>query len=194
MSNPHPRPWHKGSVFGDGPRVPMCRERRAVWRARLELHRRAHRITDGHAKVGEALITRLGTDGRCDPSHATLAADSAESVSTVKRALERFRDIGIVFWVRRIVREGWRAVQTSNAYLLSLGETPKIPTPACKVQTERETRKAAFSFLQTPVSAVVEVSPQAQQQAREALARVAAQRQAALQASGSQRGGWQRHR
>ena len=72
MSNPHPRPWHRHSVFGDGPRVPMCRERRAVWKARIEIHRRAGRITDGEAYVGLALLKRLGQDGRCDPSHQTL--------------------------------------------------------------------------------------------------------------------------
>src|SRR3954464_6471388 len=69
----HPRPWHRGSVFGDGHRVPMDRERRAVWKARVEIHCRAGRITDGYSYVALALLKRLGTDGRCDPSHQTLA-------------------------------------------------------------------------------------------------------------------------
>ena len=80
MPSSHPRPWHRKAVFGDGPRVPMCRERRAVWKTRLEIRRRLGHVTDGHAQVGKALITRQGKDGRCDPSHETLAADSAESV------------------------------------------------------------------------------------------------------------------
>ena len=34
---------------------------------------RAGRVTDGEAYVGQALLKRLGQDGRCDPSHQTLA-------------------------------------------------------------------------------------------------------------------------
>src|SRR5689334_13188083 len=60
----HPRPWHRGSVFGDGHRVPMDRERRAVWKARVEIHRRAGRITDGFSYVALALLKFLGADGR----------------------------------------------------------------------------------------------------------------------------------
>ena len=141
IANPaHPRPWHKGSIFGDGPRLKMDRERRAVWKARIEFLRLAGQITDGFAQVGLALLKRLGQDGRCDPSHATLADYSGESVSTVKRALEAFRRCGMVSWARRILRDGWRAVQTSNAYMLTLGETPKIPVLRCKAQFERETK------------------------------------------------------
>ena len=141
MSNPHPRPWHRDSVFGDGPRVPMCRERRAVWKARIEIHRRAGRITDGESYVGLALLKRLGQDGRCDPSHQTLADDSGESISTVQRALKAFFACGMVSWIRRLVRDGWRACQTSNAYLLTLGKTPEIPIKRCDCQTDRETRQ-----------------------------------------------------
>jgi hypothetical protein len=175
MPNPHPRRWHRGSLFGDGPRLPMDRERRAVWKARIEIHRRARRITDGESYVGLALLKRLGQDGRCDPSHQTLADDSGESISTVKRALKAFLACGMVSWVRRLVRDGWRACQTSNAYLLTLGKVPEILGKPCDVQTDRETRKEAFSSVQ-------EVSARAQQEARAALARVAAQRQAVIQA------------
>ena len=37
----HPRPWHRNSAFGPGPRRPLDRERRVVWKARIEMHRRA---------------------------------------------------------------------------------------------------------------------------------------------------------
>jgi hypothetical protein len=161
MPTQHPHPWHKCSIFGDGPRLPMCRERRAQWKARLEIHRRAGRITDGFSYVGLALIRRLGQDGRCDPSHQTLADDSGESLSTVKRALDAFRDCGLVFWVRRIIRDGWRAVQTSNAYLLSLGETPKIPVLACKAQSDRETLKQVSPILVAPITRVSEAEERA---------------------------------
>jgi DNA-binding transcriptional MocR family regulator len=117
----------------------MDQDRRAVWHARIELHRRAGNLTDGMAYVARALLKRLGQDGQCDPSHETLAADSGESVSTVKRALRALLALGMVSWVRRLVRAGWRCAQTSNQYLLSLGKAPEIRGADCDAQNERET-------------------------------------------------------
>jgi hypothetical protein len=144
----HPRPWRRGSVFGDGHRVPMDRERRAVWKARVEIHRRAGRITDGHSYVALALLKRLGTDGRCDPSHQTLADDSGESVDTVKRALKAPHGLGMVDWLRRLIRVGTRVRQISNSYLLWLGQ-PANPVLAlakklvgrCEADSARGTTK-----------------------------------------------------
>lgn len=172
MPTPHPCPWHRHSVFGDGPRIPMCRERRAVWKARIEIHRRAGRITDGESYVGLALLKRLGQDGRCDPSHQTLADDSGESVSTVQRALKAFRACGMTSWVRRLVRDGWRACQTSNAYLLTLGKPPQNPEKPYGVQSDRQIRKEDFSSVQ---QAVPEVSERERREAQAALARSATQ-------------------
>ena len=139
MPTPHPRPWHRDSVFGPGPRQPLCCERRKVWKARIDLQRRAGQITDGESYVGQALLKRLGQDGRCDPSHQTLAKDSGESVSTVKRALKAFWACGLVNWVRRLWRNGTRVSQDTNAYLLTLGEPPKFPADRCEVQSARQT-------------------------------------------------------
>ena len=169
MPSPHPRPWHQGSVFGDGPRHPLDRERRAQWKARIEMHRRAGRITDGEAHVAEALIKRLGQDGRCDPSHERLADDSGESVSTVKRALKALASAGccMLTWVRRLIRTGSRVQQTSNAYLLTLGDPPKLPANRCEVQSGRATLPTANSSLQQG-----DVSPRERRAAQEALAAV----------------------
>jgi DNA-binding transcriptional MocR family regulator len=132
----------------------MDRERRAVWQARIDIHRRAGRITDGEAYVGRALIKRLGQDGRCDPSQTTLANDSGESLSTVKRALKALDGLGMVSWVRRLIREGWRAVQTSNAYLLTLGKSAEIPRVRCEVQTARAIPKENnYPYQMTPQEA-----------------------------------------
>ena len=133
----HPRPWHRGSVFGDGHRMPMDRERRAVWKARVEIHRRAGRLTDAGSYVALALLRRLATDGRCDPSHATLADDSGKSVDTVKRALKAMQKLGMIDWARRICREGSRVWQTSNSYLLWLSQ----PVFRCEGDSARETRR-----------------------------------------------------
>ena len=69
-----------------------------------------------------ALLRRLGQDGRCDPSHATLAADAAVSPRTVRRALAALAACGLVQWTRRLIRVGWRVAQTSCAYVLRRGE------------------------------------------------------------------------
>jgi DNA-binding transcriptional MocR family regulator len=167
----------------------MDHDRRAVFRARLDLHRRAGQITANQKIVGEALLKRLGEDGRCDPSHQTLADDSGESISTVQRALKAFRALGMVSWVRRLVRVGWRVAQTSNAYLLTLGDTPGKPKKLvlrCDGQADRQTRKRSDSTVQP---AVPVVSPAEQQEACAALARIDAQRAPVIQARLLTKGG-----
>jgi hypothetical protein len=175
MPNLRPPRWHRGSIFGDGPRHPLDRERRAQWKARLAMHERAGRITSDHEKIGEALLKRLGTDGRCDPSHATLAADTRKDVSTVKRAMKAFQACGLVSWARRIVRDGRRVVQTSNAYLLTLGAAPNFPADRCEVPSARETIKDRDSSVQIGLP---EVSERERREARDVMAK----RQAVIQA------------
>jgi len=60
MSANHPRPWHRGSVFGVGPRRPLDREQRARFRFLLLAHARAGRLSPKAQWVGEALLKRLG--------------------------------------------------------------------------------------------------------------------------------------
>jgi hypothetical protein len=146
MPKPHPRPYRSGSEFGPGPRRPLTRNERSIWRFRLDLARRARLITALHVLIGEALLRRLGIDGQCDPKHETLASDVGCDVGAVKRALEAFREIGVVQWTRRLVMDGWRAVQTSNAYALMVPDRPGF---ACEVRRKRETRKGFLipSFL-----------------------------------------------
>jgi AraC-like DNA-binding protein len=115
MPNPHPRPWHRGSVFGVGPRRPLDRERRARYRYLLNAHRRARRLTPLTELIGDALVRRLGVDGQLDPSHDTIAEDVGCSSRTVRRALAALRALGLLMWQCRLVRDGWRTAQTSNA-------------------------------------------------------------------------------
>jgi hypothetical protein len=126
MPTPHPRPWHRGSVFGDGLRRPLDRNQRARFRFLVDAHHRTGRITRAHRDVGLALLKRHGVDGRCDPAHATLAADADCSERTVRRATTAMRDVGLLRWQTRLVRAGWRAEQTSNAYEL----VPALAAPA----------------------------------------------------------------
>lgn len=123
MPYQHPRPWHRGSEFGDGLRWPLDREKRCVWRVRLDLARRAGRITALHAEIGRALLRRLGTDGRCDPSQDTIAEDAGCSSRTVRRAFAALFQLGMLKWINRLVRVGERVEQTSNAYTLIVAVT-----------------------------------------------------------------------
>jgi DNA-binding transcriptional MocR family regulator len=133
----------------------MCRERRAQWRARLDMHERAGRITPAHEKIGLALLKRLGQDGRCDPSHETLAIDSGKDVSTVQRALKRFHACGLVSWVRRLTRAGQRVSQTSNAYVLTAGNPPNFPSNRCERQSAGQTLQSSFPT--APVATLADV-------------------------------------
>lgn len=175
--NPHhPRPWHKGCLFGDGPRVPLDRERRARFRYLLHAHSRAGGITRAARDVGEALLRRLSEGGQCDPAHDTIAADAGCSARTVGRATARMRTLGLLRWQPRLVRAGWRAEQTSNAYELIPAADP--PRPRCGGQSGRETRRNRI--ISVPQS-FMEVSQEARQEAMDALARVRAQREGVLQ-------------
>ena len=157
--NPHhPRPWHRGSLFGDGPRRALSHNERRTWEARVEAERHAGNLPAEQANVGKALLKRLGADGQCDPSYATLAADSGTSARTVGRAVHRLRELKLLAWEQRVVRRPWpaggkgatRAEQTSNAYLFLLPTEPiaapvprpvqpRLQLPYCGSQTGRET-------------------------------------------------------
>ncbi|HEX2939589.1 MAG TPA: helix-turn-helix domain-containing protein [Rhodopila sp.] len=139
MPTPHPRPWHRGSLFGPGPRRPLDREQRARFRFLINVHHRAGRLSRAARDVAEALVRRLGVDGQCDPAHSTLADDAGCSDRTVRRALDALRGLGLVAWVRRLVRTGWRVAQTSNSYLLALTENPApIPVKSTGGQKVRQ--------------------------------------------------------
>src|SRR4051794_29249493 len=120
--------FHAHSVFGAGPRRPLTIGERALWLARLDAARRARRITPGHELVARALLKRLGPDGRLDPAQDTLAHDTGLSDRTVRRALRALADAGLLTWQRRLVRDGWRCRQTSNAYCL-VPEGLALPLP-----------------------------------------------------------------
>ena len=144
--NPHhPRPWRRGSVFGDGPRRPLSADERRIWTARIEAERKARRLTALHEIVSKKLLRRLGEDGQCDPSHATLAQDAGCDPSTVLRALKALQALGLLTWERRLVRCAWpaggpgatRAEQTSNAYELRLPDRPVAPREERRPRAER---------------------------------------------------------
>jgi len=142
----HPRPFHHKAIFGLGERVPLSRDQRRIWLARAELVRHRTRwLTPLHVKIGEALERRLGADGQCDPSHATLAADVGCDESAVGDALKALKGLGLLTWDQRLVRRPWpergpgatRAEQTSNQYQL------RLPTGPVGPRKERRRRRPA---------------------------------------------------
>jgi hypothetical protein len=165
----HPRPWHRGSVFGDGRRVPLDRERRARFRFLLHAHARAGRITPKAEWVGLALLKRLGADGQCDPTHDTLAADAACSARTARRATASMRGLGLLRWETRLVRVGWRAEQTSNAYELVPAAAPPVSVPRCGGQTGRETKRIESSYYPQFTTAEIQAAQAALAQRRAAI-------------------------
>lgn len=140
----HPRPWHRGSLYGEGARLPRDREQRARYRYLIRCHLQAHRISHACAAVAEALLRRLSTEGQLDPSHATLASDACCSTRTVARSTATMLTLGLLSWTRRLVREGPRAVQTSNAYCLLLGG--QTPVPVSKGHDGSESRSRGLSL------------------------------------------------
>ena len=177
----HPRPWRRGSDFGPGPRVPLNREERARAYYILEAHYRSGHLTAKGSRVGRALVRRIGADGRCDPSHATLARDAGCEPRTVQRALAAMRDLGLVHWVNRIQRNGWRCEQTSNGYIWLAGARPpegRKPRRRCGGQIGRATVLLRRTTYFLPSSAPT----MGRQEAAEALARAREQREARLAA------------
>jgi hypothetical protein len=143
-------------VFGDGPRRPLDREQRARFRYLLTAHRRARRLTPTAELIGTTLVRRLGQDGQPDPAHEPIAEDVGCCSRTVRRALEAMRTLGLLLWQRRLVRDGWRVSQTSNAYLLALTASPaEIRVPRCDGQSGRQTSK--IDFISVPQASPAEV-------------------------------------
>jgi hypothetical protein len=141
----HPRPWQGGSLFGDGPRAPLDRNGRARFRFLIHAHRRARRLTRAGLDVGEALVKRLGENGRCDPSYATLAKDADCGPRTVGRSLADMRALGLLRWTRRLVRSGPYVEQTSNAYELTPASAPvALPPGGTRIGDGQKGRQSNF--------------------------------------------------
>jgi hypothetical protein len=168
------RRYRRDSQFGPGPQIPLDREQRARFRFLLGAYRAAGRITADTREVGETLCRMLGQDGRLDPSHDTLAEWAKCHVATVKRALSRLRELGLVHWVRRLVRNGWRCEQSSNAYALITSANPVF---SCDAQPARAIR---LGMSKKDCIEAERVAPEARQAAIEALAAVRARRLRAL--------------
>jgi hypothetical protein len=111
----------------------------------LHAHRRARRLTRAGLDVGEALVKRLGENGRLDPSYACLATDADCDKRTVGRALADTRDLGLLRWTRRLVRNGPYVEQTSNAYELTpASAAATLPSGSTRIGDGQKGRQTDF--------------------------------------------------
>ena len=86
------------------------------WTTRIWQEYRAGNLTRAARDVLLTLHTYRGPGGVAWPSHATLAQRAKCSTRTVLRALAQGRNLGLVSWSFRRVRQGWRWLQSSNLY------------------------------------------------------------------------------
>jgi hypothetical protein len=180
MPAPHPRPWHRNSLFAAGPRHPLTREERAKFQYLVRLHHGAGRLTRAAKDVAGSLLRRLAVDGRCDPSHDTIAGDALCSARTVRRSLASLRGCGLLFWQRRIARcRDGRIEQTSNQYWLSPSAAAPAPEPCGQEGRQIPKIKDKTAFEATPGDAAT---------VREALAAVRKMMEARLAAARANKG------
>ena len=120
-----------------------------MWHVRRQCT--AGRLTDTQARCLHALQTFRGRGGLLFPAHETIAARAKRSVSTVKRALARAAELGLVRWAQRRVRIGWRWMLTSNAYELIVPGKPENPAKPTVAQSGRvASPEDTFSLLTAP--------------------------------------------
>jgi predicted DNA-binding transcriptional regulator YafY len=139
------------------------------------MHRAAGRLSASGLDVAEALERLLGQDGRLDPSQDFLAAAAGASTRTVGRQLARLRDLGLLWWQRRLERSAgvWRCEQTSNAYVL----TPAEPAAPCDGHS---VRPVGVRLIKKAALEVLRAAPEVDEAAQRALAAVREQRKLAL--------------
>jgi hypothetical protein len=178
MSTSHPRPWHRTSVFGPGPRVSLDREQRAQFKAKLKLQRRPGRLTIAAAEVGRVLVDMLGSDGRLDPSHETLAACAAVHVETVRRALDQLHQFGFVaLIVRRLARFGSAVRQISNAYALAVPAAASFNASSLNLAKPNSPAKCWSAHTEQPR---INAAPEERAAAQAALAAIIERRRPSL--------------
>lgn len=125
-------------------------------------------------RLGKDLLHVLAGYSRCGsiwPSHATLAERLQCHPDSVGRTLRELREAGWVTWEMRRVRRGSRVVRSSNLYTL------RVPG-----EMRRRSTRPRAGGIKTAIKTGLEkrVSWQDREQARAALAMIAAERAAVL--------------
>lgn len=176
MHQLHPRPWHGGSVYGDGTRRALSFGQREQYLLLLDQAAQSRSISATAERVGRVMLALLGRDGRLDPSYETIAARTGCCERTARSAVADLMRVGLLHKVRRLVRAGWRAIQTSNAYALLLPAAPLVCASAGAIRRpsmrllKDEIEKGCFTA--TVAAYAAPASPRAQRPMSAALAAV----------------------
>jgi hypothetical protein len=175
--------YRRTATFEIGPRRPLTRREKDAAKARYEeLRKTEPGFTPFFAIILSWLVDRVGYDGRCDPSHATIAEKTGTSVATVKRAIAKGIELGLISATMRVIRVAGRVLQRTSAYLFPAPKKPEIKAETSVAQAELEPRSSDLeSFLLTrmePISDAVRI-------ARAALAERCAQLEARMLRRGS---------
>jgi alkylated DNA nucleotide flippase Atl1 len=140
------RRWRADSEMGPGPRRPLTHDQRRQWIAQAWRLKSQGEISGNELTLALTMARMQGANGRLDPSYSTLAAWTGLCERTVQRCMARLRQVQLLSWVRRMVRRGPRAEQTSNAYsLTATAETAENRQPRSKRQMVAETLKKVFT-------------------------------------------------
>jgi len=99
------------------------------WTSRIWQEFHAGNLTRAARDVLLTLKTYRGHGGLICPSHETLAGRTNCHASTVWRALQTARGLGLVQWTERRIRASWRSLRTSNRYRLLQPEEPVTARP-----------------------------------------------------------------
>ncbi len=174
--------YRRTATFEIGPRRPLTRREKDAAKARYEeLRKTEPGFTPFFAIILSWLVDRVGYDGRCDPSHATIAEKTGTSVATVKRAIAKGIELGLISATMRVIRVAGRVLQRTSAYLFP-GPKSQAEAQISVAQSELEPRSSDLeSFLLTrmePISDAVRI-------ARAALAERCAQLEARMLRRGS---------
>jgi hypothetical protein len=102
----------------------------AAWIARVWREFHARNLTPTWRDVLLSLRSFRGRDGTICPAHATLGQAARCHENTVQRALQAARGLRLVDWAGRRIRLGWRALRTSNSYVLLVPKNPVIAAEA----------------------------------------------------------------
>jgi hypothetical protein len=133
-----------------------------TWTNRIWQEYRAGNLTRAARDVLLTLRTyHREPGGLICPSHDTLAGRAKCHPTTVWRALQAARELGLVRWSERRVRAAWRSLRTSNAYKLIEPEGPVMPHQRTNLQNagggerklEKEAREQGRAALATMLEA-----------------------------------------
>jgi hypothetical protein len=155
---PHPRPWRKGSVFGDFRRPIDRNDRARIIAAAEALERRTKLPGKRNGAIGQSGLAILRAllfhfldpkSGQLDPSYKQMRAQTRFCVQTISQALKRLAACGILEIHRRITRR-WIFMQNSFTGLFERRNHVEQCTNAYMVNTPLCERNS-FGDLGTPL-------------------------------------------